>query len=44
MVVHDSDLADRRENFELAISRADYIHARVDYAEGLQIPDPRAPE
>ena len=44
MVVHESDLADQRANVELAIARADYIHARVGYAEGPQIPDPRAPE
>ena len=44
MVVHESGLADQRETVELAITRADYIHARVGYAEGPQIPDPRAPE
>jgi sugar phosphate isomerase/epimerase len=44
MVVHESGLDDQRENVELAQSRADYIHARVGYAEGPQIPDPRAPE
>jgi sugar phosphate isomerase/epimerase len=44
MVVHESDLADQRANVELAITRADYIHARVGYAEGPQISDPRAPE
>jgi len=44
MVVHESDLADQRSNLELAMTRADYIHARVGYAEGPQIPDPRAPE
>ena len=44
MVVHESDLADQRTNVELAIARADYIHARVGYAEGPQITDPRAPE
>lgn len=44
MVVHESGLEDQRANVELAISRADYIHARVGYAEGPQIPDPRAPE
>jgi sugar phosphate isomerase/epimerase len=44
MVVHESDLADQGMNLELAITRADYIHARVGYAEGPQIPDPRAPE
>ena len=44
MVVHESDLADQSINLETAIARADYIHARVGYAEGPQIPDPRAPE
>lgn len=44
MVVHESDLADQWVNLEPAIDRADYIHARVGYAEGPQIPDPRAPE
>ncbi|HKG53331.1 MAG TPA: TIM barrel protein, partial [Anaerolineales bacterium] len=34
MVVHESGLADQRETVELAITRADYIHARVGYAEG----------
>lgn len=44
MVVHESGLEDQQENLEMAIARADYIHARVGYAEGPQIPDPRAPE
>jgi hypothetical protein len=44
MVVHESGLDDQRTNVELAMSRADYIHARVGYAEGPQIPDPRASE
>jgi sugar phosphate isomerase/epimerase len=44
MVVHESGLDDQRLNLESAISRAEYIHARVGYAEGPQIPDPRAPE
>src|SRR5690349_8593403 len=44
MVVHESGLEDQRANLDLAITRADYIHARVGYAEGPQIPDPRAPE
>ena len=44
MVVHESGLEDQTENVDLAITRADYIHARVGYAEGPQIPDPRAPE
>ena len=37
-------LEDQRANLDLAITRADYVHARVGYAEGPQIPDPRAPE
>ncbi len=44
MVVHESDLADQPEHLDLAITRSGYIHARVGYAEGPQIPDPRAPE
>ncbi|HEX5807223.1 MAG TPA: TIM barrel protein [Anaerolineales bacterium] len=44
MVVHESDLTDQRGNVEAAVARADYIHARVGYAEGPQISDPRAPE
>jgi sugar phosphate isomerase/epimerase len=44
MVVHESDLADQVANVELAITRAGYIHARVGYGDGPQIPDPRAPE
>jgi sugar phosphate isomerase/epimerase len=44
MVVHESDLADQEENVALAVSRADYVHARVGYAEGPQVPDPRTPE
>lgn len=44
MVVHESGLDDQAENLELAIAHADYVHARVGYAEGPQIPDPRAPE
>ena len=44
MVVHESDLSDQGANLELAIARSGYIHARVGYAEGPQVPDPRAPE
>jgi sugar phosphate isomerase/epimerase len=44
MVVHESDLSDQKETIELAIDRADLIHARVGYEEGPQVPDPRAPE
>ena len=44
MVVHESGLSDQPENLDLAIRRSGYIHARVGYAEGPQVPDPRAPE
>lgn len=44
MVVHESDLSDQEDTLTLAIERSDHIHARVGYAEGPQIPDPRAPE
>lgn len=43
-VVHESDLADQSETLQLAITRSDYIHARVGHAEGPQVNDPRAPE
>ena len=42
--VAESYLEDQVEEVELAISRADHIHARVGFPEGPQIPDPRAPE
>jgi sugar phosphate isomerase/epimerase len=44
MVVHESDLSDQDSNIQLAIERSLHIHARVGYAEGPQVPDPRAPE
>jgi hypothetical protein len=44
MVVHESDLSDQPQAMELAVSRADYIHARVGFAEGPQVPHPLAPE
>ena len=44
MVVHESGLEDQGSNLGMAIARANYIRARVGYAEGPQIPDPRAPE
>ena len=44
MVVHESDLSDQKDRLDFAISRADYIHARVGYAEGPQIPHPNAPK
>jgi sugar phosphate isomerase/epimerase len=42
--VAESYLENQKENVELAISRADHIHARVGFPEGPQIPDPRVPE
>ncbi|NBC83452.1 MAG: sugar phosphate isomerase/epimerase [Bacteroidetes bacterium] len=42
--VAESMLEDQKESLEMAISRADYIHARIGFPEGPQIPDPRAPE
>jgi hypothetical protein len=37
-------LVDDEQALELSISRARHIHARVGYAQGPQVPDPRAPE
>jgi sugar phosphate isomerase/epimerase len=37
-------LPDDESVLELAISRARHVHARVGYAQGPQVPDPRAPE
>ncbi len=42
--VAETLLHDQEESLSLAISRADHIHARVGFAEGPQVPDPRAPE
>ena len=42
--VAESMLDDQAAALELAISRADHIHARVGHIEGPQVPDPRAPE
>lgn len=42
--VSESLLEDQQEAVELAISRADHIHARVGFQEGPQVSDPRAPE
>ncbi len=44
MLVHESDLSDQKVTVDLAVDRSDYIHARVGYEEGPQVPDPRAPE
>ena len=37
-------LPDDESVLELAIQRARHVHARVGYAQGPQVPDPRAPE
>jgi hypothetical protein len=37
-------LVDDEEVLALVISRARHLHARVGYAQGPQVPDPRAPE
>ena len=42
--VHESLLEDQPEAVNLAIVRGGHIHARVGYAEGPQVNDPRAPE
>jgi sugar phosphate isomerase/epimerase len=42
--VAESFLQDQKEAVDMAISRADHIHARVGFPEGPQIPDPRVPE
>lgn len=42
--VAESLLEDQEEALNIAISRADHIHARVGFQEGPQIPDPRVPE
>ncbi|MEP6676804.1 MAG: sugar phosphate isomerase/epimerase [Ferruginibacter sp.] len=42
--VAESLLEDQPDAVDLAISRTDHIHSRVGFAEGPQIPDPRAAE
>lgn len=42
--VSESLLDDQQETIDLALSRADVIHARVGHSEGPQVNDPRAPE
>ncbi|TGV00240.1 sugar phosphate isomerase/epimerase family protein [Flavivirga rizhaonensis] len=42
--VSESLLEDQPKNIEKAIANTDHIHARVGFAEGPQIPDPRTPE
>lgn len=42
--VAETMLSDQQEALDLAITRADHIHARVGFVQGPQIPDPRAAE
>lgn len=42
--VAESYLADQSAALDLALTRADHLHARVGYPQGPQVPDPRAPE
>lgn len=42
--VAETYLDDQPEAVELAINRADHIHARIGFPEGPQVTDPRAPE
>jgi len=42
--VHESFLEDQPEALHAAIGRSFYVHARVGYSQGPQIPDPRAAE
>ena len=42
--VHESLLADQQATVQMALERADLIHARIGHPEGPQVNDPRAPE
>lgn len=42
--VSESLLQDQQSTLDLAIQRADHIHARIGHPEGPQVNDPRAPE
>jgi hypothetical protein len=42
--VAESYLADQVDAVELALSHTDHIHARIGYAHGPQVGDPRSPE
>jgi len=42
--VHESLLEDQKETIDLALERTEHIHARIGFAEGPQVNDPRAPE
>ncbi|RYE20653.1 MAG: hypothetical protein EOP45_10710 [Sphingobacteriaceae bacterium] len=40
----ESYLADQQESVDLALLRTDHIHARIGFANGPQVNDPRSPE
>lgn len=42
--VSESLLKDQQSTIDLALQRADHIHARIGHPEGPQVNDPRAPE
>ncbi|MBS1915106.1 MAG: sugar phosphate isomerase/epimerase [Bacteroidetes bacterium] len=42
--VHESLLQDQQETVDMALQRADHVHARIGHQEGPQVNDPRAPE
>jgi sugar phosphate isomerase/epimerase len=42
--VHESLLEDQEETLTAVLERSDHIHARIGFAEGPQVNDPRAPE
>jgi hypothetical protein len=42
--VAESFLEDQQEAMQLAVQRAEHLHARVGYPCGPQVPDPRVPE
>lgn len=42
--VHESLLQDQKETVDMALQRADHVHARIGHPEGPQVNDPRAPE
>ncbi len=44
VVVSESLLEGQEQTIEMAILRTEHIHARVGFAEGPQISDPRSPE
>jgi len=42
--VHETLLEDQAETLSSTLERVDHIHARIGYAQGPQVNDPRAPE